>query len=270
MSTTRTDLRIRPENELAAGVWNAGGARYERITRQIADAIEHCVDRLDPRPGQRILDVATGTGLAARRARARGAEVIGTDFAADVIAAARELDPGGDFRVADAEALPFDDAEFDGVTSTFGVMFCMNPERAAAELARVTRPGGRVALATWQETGGVFDMFTVIQKYAPKPTAPKPSPFAWGRRARIEELLGDHFDLGFEDAVSYYREADGEAAWDAFSTGYGPTKTLVASLDPETAGAFREDFVAYHERHRTGAGILVPRPYLITLARRKH
>lgn len=262
---------IRPENLAAAGTWSSGAERYERISRQIADAIEHCVDRLDVRSGERILDVATGTGWAARRLAARGAEALGVDFAAAAIAAARELDAPGDieFRVADAEALPFPDAHFDAVLSTFGVMFCADPERAARELGRVCRPGGRLALATWARDGGVAEMFEVISRYKSPAPAGSPSPFDWGDTAYLVELLKEDFDLGFEQGISYYREANGADAWEAFSTGYGPLVTLLAKLDGEAATALRRDFVTFHERHRTGVGVLVPRPYVITVGRRR-
>ena len=261
---------IRSENRRAARAWGAGGRAYDRISRQIADAIEHCVDRLDPRPGEKILDVATGTGWTARRTSDRGARVTAIDFGEEVVDAARRLSREGeiDYRVADAEALPFPDAHFDAVVSTFGVMFCADPERAAGELGRVCKPGGRLALATWAPAGGVWEMFQVIGRYKPAPATPAPSPFAWGDTDRLIELLGDRFDLGFEEAVSYYREADGTAAWDAFATGYGPINTLIADLDDASVASFRADFEIFHERHRTGAGILVPRPYVITTGRR--
>ena len=262
---------ILTENLPAARAWSAGRRPYDRISQQVADAIEHCVDRLDPQPEERILDVATGTGWTARRLAARGARVTGIDFGEGVIEAARELGPGGeiDYRVADAEALPFPDAHFDAVVSTFGVMFCGNPERAAGELARVCKPSGRLALATWSPEGGVFEMFRLISRYRPAPPAAAPSPFAWGDTSRLIELLGDRFDLGFEEATSYYRESDGAAAWQAFSTGYGPVVTLVAGLDTATREQLRTDFEGFHETHRTGAGILVPRPYVITAGRRR-
>lgn len=262
---------IRPENRAASDTWDAGARRYERISRQIADAIEHCVDRFGAAPSERILDVATGTGFAARRLAARGADVLGVDFAAEAIDAARELDRAGDidFRVADAEALPFPDAHFDGVLSTFGVMFCGDPQRAARELGRVCRPGGRLALATWAQHGGVAEMFEVISRYKDPAPAGSPSPFDWGDTDYLVDLLKDDFDLGFEQGVSFYREASGTDAWEVFATGYGPLVTLLAKLDSEATAALRREFVTFHERHRTGVGVLVPRPYVITVGRRR-
>jgi SAM-dependent methyltransferase len=261
---------VLPENRGAARMWSAGGEGYDQVSRGIADAIEHCVDRLDPRPGEKVLDVATGTGWAARRAAQRGARVTGIDFGEDVIAAAQEIGPAGiDYQVADAENLPYPDGHFDAVTSTFGVMFCANPERAAAELARVCRPGGRLALATWATQGGVRGMFELIRSYKPAPARPTPSPFEWGDTERLVDLLGDHFDLGFEEAISYYRDVDGASMWEVFSKGFGPVVTVLEQLDDETAARFRGEFEAYHEGFRTGAGILVRREYVITVGHRR-
>jgi SAM-dependent methyltransferase len=259
--------RILPHNRTSASSWGAGGQAYDRISRQIADAIEHVVDRLDPQPGEKILDVGTGTGWNARRMAARGAFVTGIDIGGEVIAAARDLSPEGgiDFRVADAEALPFPDGHFDGVTSTFGVMFCSRPRQAAGELARVCKPSGRLALATWAPAGSVREMFEVIRRYGSPQSTEVPSPFAWGDTHRIVELLGDSFDLGFEEGISYYREIDGAAAFKAFAVGFGPVVDLLGRLDEETADSFRREFELFHERRRTGAGILVPREYVVTV-----
>ena len=148
---------IQPHNLKAAMTWNSGGSAYDRVSATTADAIEHCVLRLDPHPGEHVLDVATGTGWAARLFAARGATVVGIDLGADLItAASATVAQAGlkiDFRVADAEKLPFANHSFDAVLSTFGVMFVRDPEAAAAELARVCRKGGRVGLTTWPADG---------------------------------------------------------------------------------------------------------------------
>lgn len=268
-----TDLpgKILPGNQPAADTWDAGGQAYEKISLQISDAIEHCVDRLAPQPDESILDVATGTGIAARLAAARGAKVTGTDIGAELIEAARHLDESKqiDFQVGDADALPFEDAQFDAVISTFGVMFSSNPQKAADELARVTRPGGRIALAVWQDQGGVFEMFKCVQSHQPNPNPNKPSPFRWADREQVEAWLGDHFELAVEPGISQYRETSASNAWDTFRNGFGPVKALFEKLEGQAAENLRQDFEAMHNRYRTELGILVTRPYLIIAGTRK-
>lgn len=265
--------RIRTHNLRAAAVWSSGGDAYDEISRGIADAIAHAVTRLRPQPGERILDLATGTGWTSRQLAHAGATVTGADIASDLLEAAKTRAQRDGLRVtyhlADAEALPFDDGEFDAVISTFGVMFAGRPAAAAAELARVTRSGGRMALTTWTPDGHVFGMFQVMRRHMPPPPDPAPpSPFAWGTEARVRELLGSEFELRFEPGTSCYREPSAHAAWQTFSVGYGPARTLAASLDDDRRAALRDDFVAFHERFATPLGICVPRTYLLTLGTR--
>ena len=273
MNGTMQESVIQPHNQRPAAVWSTGGKDYDEISRGIADAIEHAVHRLNPRRGQRILDLSTGTGWTSRLVARRGASVIGVDIAAGLLDAARAKAAAEglpiEYEIGDAENLPFEDGAFDAVISTFGVMFASRPEAAAAELARVTRPGGRIALTTWRADGNLAKMFQVMRRYLPAPASPAPpSPFEWGRRSRVTALLGDAFQLRFEPGVSYYREPDGEAAWETFSTGYGPTKALAASLDAERRAALREDFIAFHDGFPTELGICVPRDYWVTIGTR--
>ncbi len=259
-------------NRQLAEVWNSGGEAYDRISRQIADAIEHCVDRLSVRTGERILDVATGTGWTARRVHARGAKVTGIDLAPDAIAVARKSDISGkiDFRVADAESLPFPDHSFEAVISTFGVMFCREPQIAATELGRVCKPGGRLAIACWDDHGGVREMFRVVASHQPAGMPePRTSPFDWANPDHLNNWLGGQFQFGIERATSFYREKSAADAWRAFSTGYGPIKSLIHRLDCNALHRFHQDFIAFHEGYQTGLGILIPRPYLIVSGTRQ-
>lgn len=273
-SARRIDSSIQPHNERPAAVWSSGGEAYDTISERIGAALEHCVARLDPKPGEKILDLATGTGWTSRLVARRGADVVGVDIASDLLAVATErANKEGlaiEYRIGDAEKLPFTDQAFDGVTSTFGVMFALRPEAAAAELARVCRRGGRIALATWLPDSGVFKMFQVMRPFMPPlPSPAPPSPFEWGNTDRVQALLAGDFDLRFEQGVATYFERDGAAAWDAFVTGYGPTKALAKSLDESRRAELKNAFVAFHDRYRTELGITVPREYLITLGRRK-
>jgi SAM-dependent methyltransferase len=255
-------------------VWSSGGASYDEISRGIADSIEHCVLRLAPKSGERIIDLATGTGWTSRAVARRGATVTGVDIAADLIAAARERAKAEglsiDYRTGDAEKLPFADGEFDAVVSTCGIMFASRPQAAAAEVARVVRKGGRVAITTWLPDSNLFKMFMVMKPYMPAPPNPAPpSPFEWGRAERVRELLGGTFDLHFERGTSFYREPSGEAAWNTFSTGYGPTKALAGSLDEARRAELRRDFIAFHDGFPTELGICVPREYLLSVGVRR-
>ena len=152
---------VRPHNEKAAAAWGSGGAGYDRV--RIADALDHVVGRVAPQPGEKCLDVATGTGWGARRLKARGANVTGVDIGAGVIEAAKKLAPDIDFRVGDAEELAFPVGSFDVVTSTFGVMFVARPEDAARELARVCRKGGRLGICTWLPGDTIEGLFKVMR-----------------------------------------------------------------------------------------------------------
>jgi SAM-dependent methyltransferase len=272
--TTGAILKIQPHNERPAAVWSSGGKDYDRISRGIADAIEHAVTRLDPRPGERVLDLSTGTGWTSRAVARRGATVIGSDIAAGLLeaastAAAAERLPI-EYQVGDNESLPFADDVFDAVISTFGIMFSSRPEAAASELARICRPGGRIALTAWTPESNLHKMFAIMRSYMPAPPTPAPpSPFEWGRTERVRALLGDAFDLRFEKGLSMYREPSGAEAWNTFSTGYGPTRTLAGALDEARREAFRRDFIAFHDGFQTELGIIVPREYLLTVGTRK-
>lgn len=270
---TREDA-IRSHNATPSATWSSAGGAYDEISRGILDAIEHCTNRLAPPPGGHVLDVATGTGWAARRLAERGIRVTGVDFAPAMLAAARELAGARKldiaFELGDAEALPYADATFDAVISSFGVMFVQRPEDAAAEMARVCKPGGRIALAAWTPDGNVFEMFKIMKAYMPQPAGtPPPSPFEWGRPERVRELLGTHFDLAFEHATSFYREPDGRAAWRTFVEGYGPLRTLAGKLDEDNRRALERDFVAFHDGFATDLGVCVPRDYLVAAGTRR-
>jgi SAM-dependent methyltransferase len=265
---------IQPHNLRPAAVWNSGGELYDRISETVADSIEHAVIRLDPRAGERVLDVATGTGWTARRVASRGARVGGVDLGADLIDAARRLAKRADleieFMVGDAEKLIFEDESFDAAISTYGVMFCMQPEMAAMELARVVRKGGRLALTTWAVNGTVAEFFQVLRPYMPPPPSPPPpSPFAWGDRNRVEELLGKTFDLKFESGTNVLRGPSVDWMWELFVSSYGPTRALAGSLDPERREALRRDFVTYHGRFVGGLGLTVPRDYVVIVGTRR-
>ena len=263
---------ISPHNEPAAAMWNLGGRFYDDISFALSDALAHTAQRLRPHPGEQVLDVATGTGWTARNAARMGAHVTAIDIAPDLVAAAESLSahmrPPIDFRVADAERLPFEDASFDRVISTFGVMFAADQERAAAELARVCRPGGRLAVSVWVPDGSVAEFFAIIGRYSDAPP-PDPSPLAWGAPERIQNLLGDAFELTLESGINHAYHEDNEDVWHWYSRGFGPIRQLIEGLDADRLEAFRRDFDDYNAPYFTEAGIHLQREYRVILGRRR-
>lgn len=251
-------------------MWGAGP--FERIEATLADMHEALVDRLAPRRGERWLDVGCGTGGAAFVAARRGVEVAGVDLSPVLVETARrradEEGLGLTVEVGDAEALPYEDASFDVVLSTVGVMFAPTPELCARELARVTRPGGRLGLTTWLSEGGVAEFFRIIASFQPPPPG-IPSPLEWGREEVVDRLLGDAFELEYEERDSPYEPTSGEEAWEEFSTAFGPMRTVADALEPERREELRRVFVDYIESHRTADGIRQSREYMLTVGRRR-
>jgi hypothetical protein len=146
-------------------------------------------------------------------------------------------------------------------------MFAPDQEAVASEIARVTKPGGRIALANWTPAGGIGKMFKVMAPYVASP--PPSNPFAWGDETRVRELLGDAFELRIEERVSTLRVPSGDAYWELFSTSYGPTKTLAESLG-ERRGDLQRDWVEFFETgYRDGDEIAHVREYLLILGTRR-
>jgi SAM-dependent methyltransferase len=250
-------------------MWGTGP--YQRITETIPDIHELVVGRLTPRPEQRWLDLACGTGAVAERAAARGAAVTGIDLAPALIRTAMEraaeLGLEIDYRVGDCEGLELPDGAFDVVSSTCGIMFAPDHEATAQELARVTRPGGRIGLANWTPTGGVARMFRMMAPFQPAP--PPSNPFDWGDETRVRELLGDRFELELEQHVSTLRMPSGEAYWELFSTSYGPTKTLADSLSARREELHRAWVDFFESNYSADGEIVHTREYLLVVGRRR-
>jgi ubiquinone/menaquinone biosynthesis C-methylase UbiE len=252
-------------------MWGKGP--YERITATIRDVHELLVDRLAPEPGVDWLDAACGTGAVAFLAAERGATVLGMDFAPALIDTARTLAARrgslARFEVADAEAMPYEGASFDVISSSFGVMFAPDHEAVAGELGRVTRRGGRIGLATWTLEGVIADQFRVIAPFLPPPPEGAGSPFSWGSEERVQSLLGEAFELAFEHHATPLRLVSGAAHWELFSTSFGPVKALTESLDEERLSDLRNDWIAWAESMRQGDEIVQQREYLLVLGRRR-
>jgi SAM-dependent methyltransferase len=255
--------------ERQGAMWGSGP--YQRVTETIADVHELVIERLDPRPGRRWLDLACGTGAVAERAAARGAQVTGVDLAPALVETARQRAAERgleiDYRVGDCERLELPDASFDTVSSTCGVMFAPDHAATARELARVTQAGGAIALANWTPTGGVARMFAMMAPFQPAP--PPSSPFDWGDERRVSALLGEWFELGFEQHTSTLRVPSGEAYWELFSTSYGPTKTLAESLG-ERRDELRRAWVDFFEsNYHAGGEIAHTREYVLVVGKRR-
>jgi SAM-dependent methyltransferase len=250
-------------------MWGTGP--YQRITETITDIHDLVVERLAPEEGDRWLDLACGTGAVAEQAAAGGCDVTGIDLAPVLIDTAKEraesLGLEIDYEVGDAEALDVPDASFDKVSSTCGIMFAPDHEAVARELARITKPGGRIALANWTPTGGLAKMFGVMAPYLPAP--PPSSPFDWGDEARVTELLGDAFELELEEHVSTLRVPSGEDYWELFSTSYGPTKTLADSLGPRREDLHRDWVEFFEANYRDNGEIAHTREFLLVLGTRR-
>ena len=248
------------------GTWSSGDYAVVGTTLQIMG--EQLCEALDIRSGQRVLDVAAGNGNVALAAARRGCDVIATDYVPALLEKAAERAAAErlqiDFREADAEALPFKDRSFDVVVSTLGVMFTPDQPRAAAEMIRVCKSGGKIGLANWTPDGFIGHLFKTIGRHVPPPAGVK-SPALWGTRARIEELFGSNasaIDAEPRDFVFRYRSPQ---HWlDVFRTYYGPLLKAFAGLQPAAQASLASDLFALIARfNRSGdASMVVPSEYL--------
>jgi SAM-dependent methyltransferase len=248
-----------------------GNGPYQRVTETLPDIHDKVIEELAPGAGDEWLDLACGTGAVAERAAAAGADVLGVDLAPVLIETAKERAAAQgleiDYRVGDAEQLDLPDASIDKLSSTCGVMFAPDHEAVARELARVTRPGGRIALASWTPTGGLAKMFAVMRPYLPAP--PPSNPFDWGDENRVQELLGESFELDLTEHVSTLRVPSGQDYWELFSTSYGPTKTLADSLGERRADLERDWVEFFESNYRQDGEIVHVREYLLALGTRR-
>ena len=247
-----------------------GSAPWEPMAARFAPLHDHLVARLVPGRGERWLDVGTGTGAVALRAARAGARVTGVDLSPVMVDTARRLagEQGADvrFEVGDAESLGYEDASFDGVASALGVFLAPDHAAAGSELARVCRPRGRLGVIAWRPDPEAEAMHA--------PFWPAGEPGAgdrrdWGREEYVAELLGQDFELEFEEGELRLTPASGEEMWRLFTRYDGAAKAHVDSLHPPRAQEYRRAYIAHHERHRANGRISVPRRYLLTLGRRR-
>lgn len=247
-------------------IWNAGDYAVLGVTLQIVG--EALCEAIDLRSGERVLDVAAGNGNATLAAARRFARVTSTDYVAGLLdksrrrAAAEQLKI--DYRVADAEDLPFGDGSFDVVLSTFGVMFTPDQEQAARELLRVTRAGGRIGLANWTPSGFIGSIFKTVGKHVPPPAGLKP-PGLWGTEPRIVELFGPQaVDIRIESRQFTFRYLSAEHWLEVFSAFYGPVLKALESLDEAGKSALRADLREVLVQSNRGGpdSLVIPAEYL--------
>lgn len=255
-----------------AAVWSAG--RFEDVAETLHDMHVALVEALDPQPGDRWLDVGCGAGNLAELAAGAGARVTGIDLSPRLIEVAQERAAAAgydvEYRVGDAEELDVGDASFDKVTSSVGMIFAPDHDRAAGELARVTRPGGRLAFSAWTPEGTVGEMFRTLAPFQPPPPPGAGAPVMWGREDHVREKLGGAFDLTIERRISRYEEESAEQAWETFSTRFGPTKMLLENLDPERRAEFQEAMLGLMQRGTQPDGRFVDeREYLLVTGVRR-
>jgi len=261
------ELKLRQQSAWSSGDYAVVGTTLQIVGEELCEA-------LDLRAGQRVLDVAAGNGNVSLAAARRWCDVVSTDYVASLLERGRKRAEAEGlpvvFREADAEALPFEDASFDVVVSTFGVMFTPNQEQAAAELMRVLKPGGKIGLANWTPDGFIGQLFKALGKYLPPPAGAK-SPALWGTRARLDELFGEAAAIKAQSRHFVFRYRSAEHFLDVFRSYYGPMLKAFAALDAAGQQGLRHDLLALiGSMNRADDGtMLLPSEYLeITIAKR--
>jgi SAM-dependent methyltransferase len=260
-------VKQRQQAAWASGDFAVIGSTLQIVGEMLCEAADVCA-------GETVLDVAAGNGNATLAAARRFAEVTSTDYVPALLERGRARAAADgfavSFREADAEALPFPTASFDVVLSTFGVMFAPDQDRAAAEMLRVCRPGGRIGLANWTPSGFIGELFKTIGRHVPPPAGVR-SPALWGTDARLQELFGQgasSITATRRDFNFRYRSA---AHWvEVFRTFYGPVHKAFLALDPPRQAALEHDLLELLARfdHGGAAGLVVPGEYLeVVIAR---
>ena len=256
--------------------WAAGD--YPAVAERIDEVPPRdLLDRIEVRPGEDVLDVATGTGNAALRAAAAGANVVGLDLTPELFATAwRRMDEWGvaiDWVEGDAEELPFDDESFDAVLSVFGVQFAPRHQIVARELARVTRPGGRIGLVNWTPEGLIGELFKIMGRYMPAPPSYASPPPLWGSEPYVRGLFADTgIELEFARGRNPWRFHSAEGFVSFMETNYGPTLKAREKLSAE--GRWHEcraEIRAMAERYNeaTDGGLLMHAEYMVAIGTKR-
>ena len=244
--------------------WAAGD--YQKIAALVTGEVEWLVERMDLDAGARVLDVAAGTGNAALAAARRNAKVTACDFVPALLDHAVKRAGAEGLEIvtepADCEALPFGDGVFDAAVSSFGIMFAAGHEKAASEIARVVRRGGRIGLANWTPQGFIGQLLKTVGRHLPPPPAGMQPPVLWGDADHLRQLFpGATLDIVEREFVFRFASAEDWVAF--FRAYYGPTNRAFAALDEAGAAALHEEIVALLGAHnRAERGLKVPSSYL--------
>jgi ubiquinone/menaquinone biosynthesis C-methylase UbiE len=245
--------------------WGSGD--YARIGTTLQIVGEMLCEAVDLRSNQRVLDVAAGNGNATLAAARRFAEVVSTDYVGALLERGRERAEADrvtvTFQEADAEALPFAEASFDVVLSTFGVMFTPNQQQAANELVRVCRPGGKIGMANWTPESFIGQLFKTIGKYVPPAPGIK-SPALWGSKAHLDTLFGSKATVAVASKNFVFRYKSPEHWVEIFRTYYGPVVKVFAAIDPPAREALEVDLYALLDKFNVAedGALVVPSEYL--------
>ncbi|XAZ22916.1 class I SAM-dependent methyltransferase [Sinorhizobium sp. B11] len=253
-------LKSRQQSAWASGDYSVIGARLQIVGENLCEA-------LDLRSGEKVLDIAAGNGNATLAAARRWAEVTSTDYVPELLERGRERAMANglavNFQQADAEALPFQDASFDVVVSTFGVMFTPDQDKAAKEMLRVSRRGGRIGMANWTPESFIGQVFKTIGKHIP-PMPGVRSPALWGTKARLEEMFDGQAGIEATSRMYNFRYRSPAHWLEVFRTWYGPVYKAFEALPQPGKTALEEDFLALIARfNRAKDGtMVVPAEYL--------
>jgi ubiquinone/menaquinone biosynthesis C-methylase UbiE len=256
--------------EVQRKIWSQGD--FAKIGNRAQIVGERLCEAVDVIPGERVLDVACGSGNAAIAAARRFGEAVGVDYVPELLAHGRERAEADGLEVefveGDAQALPFEDASFDVVLSTFGAMFAPDQPQTAGELLRVTKSGGRIGMANWTPDGIAF--FQVIAKHAPLPPGIDP-PVLWGTEERLRELFGHGIsDLKVEKRIFNFRYRSPEHWLEFFRAYFGPIMMAFARVGEDGAPALERDLLdVMRSNNRAGEkALVVPAEYLEVVATR--
>ena len=268
MTTDLNALKGKQQTAWASGDYAVVGTTLQIVGESLAEAC-------DLRWDETVLDVAAGNGNASLAAARRGCKVTSTDYVETLLARgsdrARAEQLNIVFQHADAEQLPFDDASFDVVLSTFGVMFTPDQPKAAAEMLRVCRPGGRIGLANWTPDGFIGQKFKTLGKHLPPPPGVSP-PSRWGVVSHLEILFGDSASsIMATPKLFNFRYRSAAHFIEVFRTWYGPVNKAFGALPVDAAAMLERDLTALlNEMNRAGAGALVvPSEYLEIVVTRR-